>query len=191
MVTPETGSVLRTNRCFIQPTLRQELNVELREIKSADNQAIERIIRQVLEEFDATGPGTTYQDADLSTMFQTYQQSRSTYFVAVLDNALIGGTGIAPLSGGQAGICELQRMYLAPASRGYGVGRLLLRRSLEAALQFGYEKCYLETLPEMEKARRMYQAARFQPLDARQGDTGHSQCHCWYLLDPISLPDLP
>ena len=78
-------------------------------------------------------------------------------------------------------ICELQKMYFAPEARGKGLGSKMMKICLDKAKEFGYEKCYLETLPYMEGARKLYTKVGFKSLDKPLGDTGHYSCNMWML----------
>jgi len=44
-------------------------------------------------------------------------------------------------------------MYFLPEARGLGLGAKMMERCLQSAKDFGYEKCYLETMPYMEDAQ--------------------------------------
>lgn len=60
-----------------------------------------------------------------------------------------------------AKICEMKRLYCAPASRGLGVGRALVDAVLAEARRLGYDEIRLDTLPSMGGARRLYGALGF------------------------------
>jgi putative acetyltransferase len=154
----------------------------IRPIRPADDPAIERVIRQVLAELDATGEGFTDRDPELTDMAAAYGSLGAAYFVAEIDGELVGGGGIGPLAGADPGVCELRKMYLLPSARGLGLGRALLEACLEAARGLGYGECYLETLAQMDKARDLYRRFGFLPLEAPMGDTGHFGCNRWYSL---------
>ena len=46
-----------------------------------------------------------------------------------------------------------------PKARGIGLGSKMMDICLQKATNFGFEKCYLETLPYMEEARKLYRKA--------------------------------
>ena len=72
-------------------------------------------------------------------------------------------------------------MYFLPEARGIGLGSKMMETCLQKAKEFGFEGCYLETLPYMEDARKLYRKAGFKDLDAPMGDTGHYSCNLWML----------
>jgi putative acetyltransferase len=152
----------------------------LRPIEPRDDAAVASIIRTVMPEFGASGPGFAIHDAEVDTMCAVYRKSRSAYFVVEVDGVVVGGGGIAPLEGGDGSTCELRKMYFLPAARGLGAGRALLECCLHAARGFGFKRCYLETLNSMTQARRLYEAAGFQRLQGACGATGHFSCDAWY-----------
>jgi len=52
---------------------------------------------------------------------------------------------------------------------------------LKRAKELGFESCYLETLPYMEDARKLYAKVGFETLNEPMGDTGHYSCNLWML----------
>jgi putative acetyltransferase len=158
--------------------------LKLRPIEPRDDAAVAAIIRQVMPEFGASGPGFAIHDPEVNGMSAAYARPGCAYWV-VEDEAgrLLGGGGIAPLDGGEPGVCELRKMYFLPEVRGRGVGERLLRQCLVFARETGYRKCYLETLAGMTQAQKLYQRLGFQPLCAPMGATGHFSCDRWYALE--------
>lgn len=61
------------------------------------------------------------------------------------------------------GIGEVKRLYVSPAARGCGVGRLLTEGVVAAARQLGYTRLLLDTLPSMKEAQSMYVSLGFKP----------------------------
>ena len=153
----------------------------IREIKPADNVAISKVIRSVILEMGAPKIGTAYEDKATDIMFETYQKKNVAYFVLEHKNEVIGGAGIAKLDNCEDNICELQKMYFLPIARGKGLGTNLISRCLEKAKSFGFESCYLETMPYMLAARKLYAKNGFINLEAPLGNTGHYSCNVWML----------
>jgi putative acetyltransferase len=153
----------------------------LRPIAAADDAAIASIIRTVMPEFGAVGSGFAINDPEVDWMSRAYGEPRSAYFVIELDGRVVGGGGVAPLQGGEDDVCELRKMYFLPELRGRGAGQALMQRCLDAAREFGFRRCYLETLCGMDAARRLYERSGFRLIDAPMGATGHGGCNTFYL----------
>ena len=67
---------------------------------------------------------------------------------------------------------ELKRFYVAPSSRGSGIGRLLLEHALDTARHIGYSKVRLETFAFMKSAVKMYKSYGFQEVSPFEGFEG-------------------
>lgn len=155
----------------------------IRPIAPRDDAAIAAVIRKVMPEFGAVGDGFAINDPEVDWMCRAYRAPRAAYFVVERDGKVEGGGGVAPLLGGDPATCELRKMYFLPTLRGLGAGRTLMSRCLDAARDFDYRRCYLETLAGMDAAMRLYEHSGFRRLDAPLGDTGHGGCNAWYLRD--------
>lgn len=158
-------------------------NFTIREIKPEDNPKIAAAIRSVLIEFGVPKVGTAYADKILDTLFEAYNIEKAIYFVIEKNGKIFGGAGIKQLDNYKGSVCELQKMYFLPEARGIGMGSKMMNICLEKAKEFGFEHSYLETLPYMQDARKLYRKVGFKDLDAPMGDTGHYSCNLWMLKD--------
>ncbi|ENM5852945.1 GNAT family N-acetyltransferase [Vibrio mimicus] len=157
------------------------MTLEIVPIQPEFDAAICQIIQTVGAEFGAIGEGFGPSDAEVLAMSQHYrEQDRSAYFVAILDGEVVGGGGIAPFAH-HADLCELKKLFLLPASRGYGVGKALSERCLTFAKQQGYSGCYLDTLTNMTQAIKLYQQLGFEHLPHPMPGTEHNGCDVWML----------
>ena len=145
--------------------------------------AMAAVIRTVMPEFGACGDGFAINDPEVDWMSRAYAAPRHGYFVLVRDGRVLGGAGVAPLAGGDAGTCELRKMYFLPEARGRGIGAAMMEACLQAARTMGYQRCYLETLTGMDAAQRLYERSGFQRLCAAMGETGHFGCNRFYIKD--------
>jgi putative acetyltransferase len=157
--------------------------LKIREIQHKDNAKIAKAIREVLIEFGVPKVGTAYADVILDTLFEEYSTPNAIYYVVEKDGEIYGGAGIKKLLNYEGNVCELQKMYFKPEARGIGLGKKMMNICLEKAKEFGFKSCYLETLPYMEDARKLYKKVGFKSLDAPMGDTGHYSCNLWMLKD--------
>ena len=67
-------------------------------------------------------------------------------------------------------------MYFLEEARGKGLGAEMMAACLDKAVQFKFEKCYLETMTYMKDAQKLYKKVGFEYLDGPLGDTGHFSC---------------
>jgi putative acetyltransferase len=155
----------------------------LRPITPADDAAVAGIIRTVMPEFGASGPGFAIHDPEVDGMCAAYDRPGAAYFVVEAGGRVLGGGGVAPLDGGPEGVCELRKMYFLPELRGLGAGAALMAHCLDAARRLGHRQCYLETLRGMDAAQKLYERTGFRRLDGPMGATGHFGCNRFYLLD--------
>lgn len=153
----------------------------IREIKPTDNLEIAQVIRAVFNELNVPKVGTAYEDEATDKMFENFNKPTSVYLVVEHKNKIVGGAGIAQLDNFDGNICELQKMYFAPITRGKGIGKKLINKCLEKAKSFGFEKCYLETMPYMHAAKVLYAKKGFENLDKPMGNTGHYSCTVWMI----------
>lgn len=157
--------------------------LSIRTIRPADNKALATIIRNSLEEFKANKPGTVYFDETTDHLSDVFKAEGSIYFVAELEGTILGGGGIYPTANLDEGTCELVKLYLSANARGKGVGKLLMEKCIGAAKELGYQKIYLETMPELTVAIPMYEKFGFTYLPSAQGCSGHTGCDVWMIKD--------
>ena len=161
-------------------------NYSIRKIEIKDNQFVAELIRAVFDELNIPKVGTAYEDVYLDFMFEEYNKPKSVYFVVESKGRIIGSAGIAPLENEIETICELQKMYFFPETRGLGIGSQMMELCLQAAKNFGFEKCYLETMPFMLDAQKLYKKIGFEYICSPIGSTGHVSCSIWMLKDLTS-----
>jgi len=155
--------------------------VIIRDLQKEDNPALAKVVRDTLAEFGANHPNTVYYDPTTDTLFEVFQTPRSKYFLAELNNKIVGGGGIYPTDGLPPDTCELVKMYLLPEARGFGLGRTLIEKCIEAAAENGFKKIYLETMPELKQALSVYEKFGFEYLNGPIGNSGHTGCSLWML----------
>lgn len=130
----------------------------MRRLTLQDNPAIARVIRQVSAEYGLTADkGYTVADPNLDELYQVYSQPGHAYWVVEYEGEVVGGGGIAPLTGSESDICELQKMYFLPAIRGKGLAKKLALMAMEQAREMGFKRCYLETTAFLKEAIALYE----------------------------------
>ena len=154
----------------------------IREIKEKDNKEIENVIRTCLIEFGANHDGTAWSDPDLGRFSEIYNTEGNKYWVAIDENnKIVAGVGIGKLKGTKE-ICELQKMYCLPQTRGTGISHKLMDTALEYASKY-YRKCYLETLENMKAAQKFYQKYGFERVYEPIVKTEHFSCDVRYIKE--------
>lgn len=87
-------------------------------------------------------------------------------WVAILDGEMVGFADSRPdtsLAHGQQPVGEVQAIYALPQLWGRGIGRTLMRTTLEDLQQRGYGAAILWTLPDNARANGLYRACGWTP----------------------------
>ena len=155
--------------------------MDIRPIESRDNEALAKVIRTALAEFGANKPGTVYFDPTTDALFELFRTPGSYYYVATIDEKVVGGCGIFPTENLPDGTCELVKLYVAKEARGTGLGKQLMEKSMNWAKENGYTQVYLESMPELTKAVSIYEKVGFKSLNHPLGNSGHCGCDIWML----------
>ncbi len=88
-------------------------------------------------------------------------EGRGTFLVARLDGVVVGCGAARQLEDTTA---EVKRMFVDPAARGRGVGRLILAELEAWALAAGMTRLVLEAGDRQEEAIRLYRRFGFRPI---------------------------
>ncbi len=102
-------------------------------------------------------------DAEMASLPGAYSAPDGRLFFAELDGKPAGCVGVRKFS---EGVCEMKRLYVAPACRGHGVGRDLALAAIRAAIELGYKRVMIDTLPAMRIAVKLYRELGFQEAPA-------------------------
>lgn len=108
-----------------------------------------------------------YQDfeAELAGLPGKYAPPKGALLIArAPDGASLGCVALRSLP--EAGVCEMKRLYVAPAARGAGLGRALAEAITAEAARLAYAEIRLDTLPTMASAIGLYEALGFRPIGA-------------------------
>lgn len=101
-------------------------------------------------------------EAELASLPGKYAEPEGVILLATdTGGEAIGCVALRPLA--QSGVCEMKRLYVAPAGRGCGLGRSLVDALIREAVERGYDVMVLDTLPTMTAAIDLYRNAGFRP----------------------------
>jgi ribosomal protein S18 acetylase RimI-like enzyme len=132
-------------------------------IDPATPQDITAAKRLCLEYAESLGFSLCFQgfDAEMAEFPASYSTPRR----GALRLGLLDGqpAGIVALRDLGQGVCEMKRMYVAPAARRTGLGRALALAILQAGRDLGYRAMKLDTLASMTAAGALYAALGFRP----------------------------
>jgi carbonic anhydrase len=136
----------------------------VRVIGAGDTVELEQV-RQFFRNYAAwLGVDLCFQnfDEEMATLPGRYSAPQGRLFYAEVDEGGgkrgAGCVGIRPFA---EGACELKRLYVDPAQRGLGIGRLLALAAIRAARELGYRSILLDTLPAMRIAVKLYRELGF------------------------------
>jgi carbonic anhydrase len=132
----------------------------VRVIGAGDTAELEQV-RQFFRNYAAwLGVDLCFQnfDEEMATLPGRYAAPQGRLFYAEVDGKGAGCVGIRPFA---EGACELKRLYVDPAQRGLGIGRLLALAAIRAARELGYRSILLDTLPAMRIAVKLYRELGF------------------------------
>ena len=146
-------------------------------LRAAYDPAIAALIRGNLKAHGLDIPGTAYYDEALDRLSAFYQASGRAYYVLLRDGAVVGGIGVAEFRGD---CCELQKLYLADAVKGRGLGYELIRFIEDRARELGYRRIYLETHTNLAAAIHVYERSGYREIP-RPASVVHSTMDRFYL----------
>lgn len=99
-------------------------------------------------------------DRELQHFTTEYAPPTGTFLLAEDSGQYVACIAVREFS---AGVGEIKRLYVTPAARGRGLGRLLVERIIVVAREIGYGSLLLDTLPFMKEAQSLYLALGFKP----------------------------
>ena len=97
-------------------------------------------------------------ETEIATLPGDYAPPRGRLLLARTEDRSVGCIALRPLAGD---IAELKRLWVRPAARGTGAGRLLVGEALRQARLARYARVRLDTTPGMEAAQAIYRSVGF------------------------------
>lgn len=104
-------------------------------------------------------------DSEIAELPGKYAPPTGRLFLATGDDDQLAGC--VALRQLKPKICEMKRLFVRPAYRGQGLGRVLVDKVIDEARRIGYTHMRLDTLPgRMDKAIALYQSLGFVEIAA-------------------------
>jgi putative acetyltransferase len=104
-------------------------------------------------------------EAELAALPGEYAAPGGHLLLAFVDRQLAGCGALRPFADADyANACEMKRLYVRPAFRRFGLGRILAQALLDEARRVGYSEMLLDTLDDMEAARELYTSLGFAEI---------------------------
>lgn len=101
-------------------------------------------------------------DEELATLPGIYAEPAGILLLATVDGAPAGCCAFRPLPNtDHLNACEMKRLFVRRAYRGFGLGRMLVDQTMARAQIAGYTTMLLDTLNDMEAARALYEEVGF------------------------------
>ena len=72
-------------------------------------------------------------------------------------------------------------MYFLPEARGKGLGQQMIQKCIDFAKANHFKQCYIETMPNMRDAQKLYLKNGFHYINHSMGATGHTSCPVWMI----------
>jgi putative acetyltransferase len=131
--------------------------------EATDKLDITAVGELLLEYQQALGIDLSFQDfaSEVRNLPGEYRPPGGRLLLARGDGEAAGCIALRPVA---QDVCEMKRLYVRPQFRAAGVGRLLAERLIADARAIGYRRMYLDTLPSMSKAQRLYESLGFQDI---------------------------
>jgi putative acetyltransferase len=121
--------------------------------------------REILREYaHGLGVDLCFQnfEGELAGLPGEYAPPGGALLLALVDGEVAGCGGLRPLADtDHANACEMKRLYVRPAFRRFGLGRVIAQALIDEAVRCGYSSMLLDTLDDMEAARGLYASLGF------------------------------
>lgn len=121
-------------------------------------------VRELLREYQRLlGVDLSFQgfDSELRDLPGDYAPPRGRLLLALQADTVVGCVALRPVDGVR---CEMKRLFVRPAFRGIGAGRMLVSAVLSEARAIGYAEMVLDTLPGMDEAQQLYEKLGFRDI---------------------------
>ena len=137
-------------------------DIDVRLIEGVDDIALARLL--MAQYGDSLSVDLEFQgfEQELAALPGEYAQPHGGLLLAFVDGVAAGCCAFRPLPDvDYANACEMKRLYVTKAFRGFGLGEQLIEQCMVEARAAGYMHILLDVLQEFEAARHLYANAGF------------------------------
>lgn len=120
-----------------------------------------QIVRELFREYAAElQEDLCFQsfETEVENPLKKYTESGGVILLARIDGQ---SAGCVALQGSGNSLCEMKRLYVKPAYRKTGLGRVLVERLIAFARENGFTRMQLDTLQRLQPAIRLYEQFGF------------------------------
>ena len=104
-------------------------------------------------------------EEELAELPGEYGSPRGDLVLALVEGSVAGCCALRPMDDvDYSNACEMKRLYVRKAFRGFGLGRQLVDYTMSSAIRLGYDCILLDTLDSMESARALYADFGFEEI---------------------------
>ena len=123
---------------------------------------VEMMVREHQVDISTTGDGTVkdYVNSVIDEYF-SFKPPKGVTFLLQVDGHIEGMGALKEL---ELGIEEIKRMFVRPEYRGRGYGRMIFKKLVQKAKEFGFKKIRLETSDYMAHALKIYRSEGFKEI---------------------------
>src|ERR1051326_1874808 len=102
-------------------------------------------------------------EEEMKSLPGKYAPPAGRLLLALWDDYTAGVAALRPMS--EPGLCEMKRLYARPEFRGREIGRKLAKSVIAEAVEIGYGRMRLDTIPgKMDRAIAMYREMGFREI---------------------------
>lgn len=162
--TSAAGPAMRSREYTVrgaEPRCQAAMTVPEIVLAQVDSPASALIAGDLFREYAAAiGTDLEYQGfaAELAALPRPYVPPSGALFIARTASGVAGCVGLRPIDGLTG---EMKRLYVRPAHRSLGLGKIMVDAVIHAARQAGYRELRLDTLPSMASAQALYRRLGF------------------------------
>ena len=123
-------------------------------------------------------------DDELKDLEKKYGMPDGRLYLAIWEGKPAGCIALRRLTGEN---CEMKRLYVRPAFQGHGIGRALAEKIIEEAKNAGYSHMFLDTVPVLADAVRLYRKMGFYETECYNDSPVETTLFMEYDLQALCL----